>query len=174
MDLDVPKYSNLDATRASGVEASTIRSYFQRDVLTLGPKDVDAAVNGAGRSLTARRVLQIAITGVLARQGVQPRRAAMLAAGFTDIGNGPLPQNGFRERLPGQLYIEDPDPKKRAFTWLVAQEGRDFALIVPVDGKTAAILVIDRNAGPSLVLPLDPIVTAVLAALEAIDAKASA
>lgn len=167
MDLDIPQYSNLDATRASGVEASTIRSYFQRGIITLGPTDVDAAVNGAGRSLTARRVLQIAITGVLARQGVSPRRAGLLAAGFTDVGNGPLPDNGFRERLPGHLYRDDPDPKKSgAFTWLVAQGDRDFPSIVPVDGKTAAILVVDCNAGPAHVLPLDPIVSAVLAALE--------
>lgn len=154
-DLDSPRFRISDACRAARAEPNTVRAWLQRGHFTLGAADIRAAVNGASHSLSRRRVYQIAIAAELVALGIHPKRAASLAAGFTDVGNGLDPDSQGHERDPGALYGNG------AQTWLVAHAGEDASRAVRVPADRSAWEILTWRHSAAVILPLDAVLTRV-------------
>ena len=151
---DQPMFFTGDVCRAVGIEQSTLKNWITRGAILMSDDDrkrfgVDGPsherlASGSGRShlFTLRRVVQIALTAELVALGLPPLRAAMLALGFTDVGDGgggwvgePIELG----RLPGQLY-------KDGLTLLVAYPEEESSHVINVDPKTPLYEVLFRGA----------------------------
>lgn len=158
-DLDTPQFALSDACRASRIEPNTVRAWLSRGHLVLGGGDLKASANGKAHTISRRRVYQIAISAELASLGIPPRRASMLAAGFSDVGNGEGdPDNRGGERLPGCLYEGDR-------TWLIAQGQEETSRIVRVSADISALGLLASLTEAAVILPLDIVIRRVERAL---------
>lgn len=148
-DPDAPQFFSGDACKAAGIDNATLKNWITRSPPAILVSDEDRAAfadigvtgpsferlaMGAGRShlFTYRRVMQLALTAELVRLGFPPRKAGMVAAGFTDVGdtasgwgNEPI----MIERLPGELYQD-------GLTILIAEPDRETGHTMKVDFKT--------------------------------------
>lgn len=110
-DLSIPRFFTSDACKAAGIEMTTLRNWISRDPPAILLREEDrAAIVGGAHLLSYRRVMQIALTAFLSRCGLSPRRAGMMAAVFTDMGNS--------RRKPCELFSEGE-------TLLIAMPGED-------------------------------------------------
>lgn len=153
-DPDAPQFFTGDACKAAGIDNATLKNWITRSPPAILMSEEDRAefaergftdesfdrqsyerlAMGAGRShlFTYRRVMQLALCAELVRLGFPPRKAGMVAAGFTDIGdtatgwgNEPIEV----KRLPGELYYD-------GFTLLIARPDRETGSCLNVDFKT--------------------------------------
>ena len=107
---------------ASGVPLGTARVWQHRGVILSG----EGRGSGNYVQFSLNRAIQFALTAELARFGVAPRRAGMLAAGFTDIAEPEyMPDTAGETREPGALYVN-------GRTVLIAHEGHDVGRVVCV------------------------------------------
>lgn len=180
LSLDEPAFTVVQAAQAARIASvSTLRSWLQNGVISLGKSDTNATQGGT-RKLSHRRVLQVAVMVDLIGLGVAPARAAKLALQFSDSSTSAGPDNGQVMRFPGELYPE-------RFTVLVAHPHSDMARMVwakmakpgvpatpttpavaPVPGTPATSFLFTQTAQgmvPGLFLPLDPLVKRVHSAL---------
>lgn len=154
-DPDVPQIFSADACKAAGTDPATLKNWISRTPSAILMSDDDRAAfagqteltdtgsskervsAGSGRShlFTYRRVMQIALVQELVDMGFPPRRAGMIAAGFTDVGDG---GGGFVGdtveigRMPGELY-------KSGLTFLIAAKGREIGHVLQVTMKTPMV-----------------------------------
>ena len=110
VDLDVPRYLAADVCAAAGIDAATLKNWMveRPDARTPPPILLDktdrlAAGSGRPNLFTFRRAMQISLLADLVRLGFQPRRAGVIAAGFTDFGND---KTSSPSRDPGELYAD--------------------------------------------------------------------
>jgi hypothetical protein len=140
-DQDIPRFLSEDVCRAAQIDAVTLRNWISRDppAITLREHDRKALRSGKPHLFTYRRVLQVALTADLVRLGFAPRKAGMMAAGFTEVGDVTIPKGGAdreeAERLPGELY---PD----GLTFLIAYPEDDVSYIQRVGPKTSLLEVL--------------------------------
>lgn len=138
-------YTLEQIAAASAVPIGTARSWQHRGVILSG--EGHQAGSGNTTLYSLNRAVQFALTAELARFGISPRRAGMLAAGFTDVGNTPGgdPDAAGETREPGALYAN-------GHTVLIAHEGHDIgrAVCVRPDTYTAALFSIP--GGPRAVV----------------------
>jgi hypothetical protein len=145
-DLDAPQFFTADACKAAGIEQSTLKNWIVRSPPAILISEEDRAsigaagpshermAGGSGRShlFTFRRVMQIALCAELVRLGFPPRKAGLIAAGFTDLGIGSFGWVGEpfkptkRERGPGELYAN-------GLTILVAEPETGLGRVINVD-----------------------------------------
>lgn len=154
-DLDEPLYTVAQAAQVCGLASvSTLRSWLQTGIISLGKSDTGASQGGT-RKLSHRRVLQVAVMTDLTGIGVAPARAARLAFGFSDVGTGAGPDNGMVQRIAGEVY---PEP----FTVLVAHLHTDVPRIMWARNGTPAVSMMFSQSAPGMLpglfLPLDPVV----------------
>lgn len=155
---DAPQFFSGDACKAAGIDGATLKNWIVRDPPVILTTDEDRAAfaaayaqdehaigpegpshermaTGSGRShlFTWRRVMQIALTAELVRLGLPPRKAGIVAAGFTDVGDG-AGQWGDGpvkfDRLPGEMYPS-------GLTVLVTSPDTDTGRVVNVGGKSS-------------------------------------
>lgn len=81
-----PRFTISQIASATDVPATSIRSWYQRGILTVGMGDRRAEVEGLAHHFSAATAICIAITGALARN-VPVQRAAEAALKFTHAGN---------------------------------------------------------------------------------------
>lgn len=153
------------AAEAAGTTTGTLRAWLQRG--TILPGDGDKPANGSGyyHFFSLNRVVQLALAVELVAFGLPTRRAGMLAAGFTDVGNTPGdgPDAAGETREPGALYTN-------GRTVLIAHEGADVGRVVCVRPGTPVELLFNvPGAGPRLVacmVDVNAVVRRVRAALD--------
>lgn len=102
----VNRYTSAEACAAAGITLDTLKNWVSRQpqVILLTRGERDAVEAGGGLLFSFQRIMQIALTAKIARTGLKPREAAMIAAGFTDVGDGPL--NEIPQRDPCRLFDE--------------------------------------------------------------------
>ena len=164
-DVDAPQFFTADACRAAGIDPATLKNWItrtpsaillsQEDKLKFQeagapietePRERMAAGSGRSHLFTFRRVMQIALTAELVALGFPPRKAGMVAVGFTDVGHGGAGYVGDGEpirikRLPGELY---PD----GWTILVAESDRETGRTVNVHHNTLLTELLFTSARP--------------------------
>lgn len=144
---DAAQFLAGDACKAAGIDNATLKNWIHPDRRAILMSEDDRRAMGSGRAhlFTFRRVMQIALTAELVQLGFPPRKAGIMAAGFTDVGDGvaafgdeiPPPT----ERLPGELYRD-------GYTMLVAFPDEDRGHIRKVVPKTTALeLMFKQGAG---------------------------
>lgn len=130
--LATRRFSSLEACRGANIESSTFKNWISRDppAILLSSQDRDARDGRGSFSFSLNRVMQLALCAELVALGFAPRQAGMLAAGFTDVGEGssvwvndPEPEHEPKAlRLPGDLFSD-------GYTVLVAHRGSDASEI---------------------------------------------
>ncbi|MBI0432812.1 hypothetical protein [Roseomonas sp. KE0001] len=102
----VNRYTSAQVCAAAGISGDTLKNWVSRQpqVVLLNQGERDQIASGGGLLFSFVRTLQIALTNQIARTGLRPREAALIAAAFTDFGEGPLPDTPARE--PGKLFEE--------------------------------------------------------------------
>lgn len=100
------RYTSAEACAAAGITLDTLKNWVSRQpqVVMLTRGERDAVEAGGGLLFSFQRVMQIALTAKIARTGLKPREAAMIAAGFTDVGDGSLGDTPQRD--PCRLFDE--------------------------------------------------------------------
>lgn len=138
---DIPRFLSDDVCRAAQIDFITLRNWISRDppAITLREHDRKALKSGKPHLFTYRRVLQVALTADLVRLGFPPRKAGMMAAGFTDVGDVAIPPLGDHgdeaERQPGELYAD-------GLTFLIAYPEDDLSYVQKVGPKTSLLEVL--------------------------------
>lgn len=123
-NLDQPLFPVSVAAVAAKVPPNTIRSWFQREQVTLQNSDAKASANGLPHLLTLRSVLALAATAELVRQGVKPKEAYAAACEWIYI----IDEDQGLERPDAGLY---PDH----YTVLISSPYGQQTKIVPVPMK---------------------------------------
>ena len=124
-NLDEALFPVAVAAVAAKVPANTIRSWFQREQVTLQGRDAKASANGLPHLLTLRSVLALAATAELVRQGMKPGDAYSSACEWIYI----CEEYEGKERLDAGLYSD-------SYTVLISSPyGRSTKIIaVPLEG----------------------------------------
>ncbi|HWX49666.1 MAG TPA: hypothetical protein VNZ61_16585 [Roseomonas sp.] len=162
-----PRYPSPKVCSAVGVPLDKMKHLVFRkpSVILLTEAERAAAEPGGAFLWSFQRALQFALTVKLNRMGLQTRHAALIAAGFTDVGNdawdGPEPTV---ERLPCHLF-------KEGQTLLVAYEGStEGHAICWRPAQTLATALLTRShqgrSEDAIVVHVDPIFHRLRAALE--------
>jgi hypothetical protein len=135
-DIAARQFTSADACRAAGISMATFKNWASREppAILLGP---DERTDTGRLLLSYRRIMQVAIVAEFVRVGVQPRKAGMWAAGFTDAGDGyggfvggDLEEAAKKARQPGDLYDQ-------GFTFLVAYPDEETAKVKNVGSTTS-------------------------------------
>ncbi|MGY4803446.1 hypothetical protein [Teichococcus aerofrigidensis] len=102
----VNRYTSAQTCAAADISGDTLKNWVSRrpQVVFLNQGERDQIVSRGGLLFSFQRVMQIALTNKIARTGLRPREAALIAAAFTDLGEGPLADTPARE--PGKLFEE--------------------------------------------------------------------
>lgn len=100
---DAPLFPISVAAVASKMEANTLRSWFQREHVSLQKSDVAAGANGLPHLFSLRSVLALAATAELVRLGEHPSSAFQAALGWTLIGEA-IQTGHPAPRYPAGLY----------------------------------------------------------------------
>ncbi|TAH68259.1 MAG: MerR family transcriptional regulator [Rhodopseudomonas palustris] len=145
IDLRVPQFTIGDVSRATGVASETIRSWYKRGILVLGPSDVSAEETGYARRLSGASAIAIGIIGRLAGMGVPLELASRAANGFAFTG-----ADG--ERAPALLFPEGET--------LLAIKGDRF-LFINANEATLLSDILSASDGSVCLLDLFPIVQGV-------------
>jgi hypothetical protein len=127
-DIDAPQFTASAVCVAAKIPMTTLKSWA-------GPRAAIPITSAARGRLTFsfRRVMQIAITADLVKLGFAARRAATLATGFTDVGDGAAGWNDevlIRARRPGHLYPE-------GLTVLIANPASERAEVINISRNTS-------------------------------------
>jgi hypothetical protein len=103
-DIHFPQVPSAVTCRTAGIDAGTLKNWICRKPAAVLLTNEERAKAGQSTrfAFTINRVTQITITAELVRLGLGPKAAALIAAGFTDAGDGPLP--GAPKRNPGGLF----------------------------------------------------------------------
>lgn len=136
------RYGSAVTCTAAGIDKKTLNNWLSRQpaVVLLTDKERREAGERNRFSFDRNRVVQIALTAELVRLGVQPRRAAMCAAVFTDAAEGRGAHPNFEQRMPGELF-------KGAYTFLVVPPGEGAAKVVPITAETTVIELMHPDYG---------------------------
>lgn len=113
-----PIYTIADMAKATGLSASTIRSWYQRGHINLGEDDTDALKNGQARLFTARTVVLVGVFSALTQMGVAAPKAEECARRFAYFG--------VDGREPAGLF-----PNARDTVLIVYPREKSFCQIVP-------------------------------------------
>lgn len=148
---------------ASAVPIGTARSWQHRGVVLCD----EGKGSGNTTLYSLNHAIQFALTAELARFGIAPRRAAMLAGGFTHMAEPAyMPDTAGETREPGALYAN-------GRTVLIAHVGQDVGRVVRVSADTPAELLFNApGAGPCTVacmVNVNPIVRRVRDALGVVE-----
>lgn len=156
-------YAIEQIARASGVPVATARTWQHRGVVLAGEG------RGFGNVVlfSLNRAVQFALTAELSRFGIQPRRAGMVAASFTDLAEPAyMPDADGEVRMPGELFT-------KGRTVLIVHEGHDVGRVVRVSRDTPAELLFNApGAGPCIVacmVDVNAVVRRVRAALGVVE-----
>lgn len=108
------RYTAAQVCAVTGVSPELLKSWVSRKpiIVHVSDDDREKQVKGSPIMYTFTRVMQIAITKKLVDSGLSARRAAVIAAGFTDTGRAPPPAHVMQDalyakakyRLPGELF----------------------------------------------------------------------
>lgn len=168
IDLDVVRFTTLDACTAAGIRQSTLDSWLNREppVILLRKDERLVKALDQGYLLTLRRVFQIALTVGLIHHGVTAQRAGNLAAMFTDE-EGKKPANRRRDpacatRRAGHLFASGD-------TILVANSDGKFDRIIAAVVNAPFSEVVRRHKTGAIVLDVPETVCRVLASLGLTD-----
>ena len=116
----VDRFTSAQACEAAGISMDTLRNWVSRQpqVVLLTHEERERAGKGHPLLFSFNRVMQIALTAAIVEQGPDPRQAALMAAAFTDLGDGAASADELETvRQPGELYQD-------AFTFIVGIRGR--------------------------------------------------
>ena len=131
-ELEQPQFTIVQVAAAAGIEANTLRSWFQRGHFTLGDSDKRADF-GDAHLLSLRTALQVGTAVEIYRSGAHPARAAKLALAFTLVADVDQ-TSGEIIRGAGELF-----PGNGVYTALIAYPGIDDAKVVRFDDKGPAL-----------------------------------
>jgi hypothetical protein len=123
------RYGGAAACYATLIDRKTLDNWIEREAVLLSDDDRREAGERKRYTFLFDRIVQIALAAELVKLGVQPRRASLAAAAFTDMSGGITP--GFPRRLPGQLF-------QGAHTFLILSAEEEFAKVVPVARRTTS------------------------------------
>ena len=145
-DIDLPQFPSSAACAAARIDLATLKNWAVRKPSAILLTEAERGGPGRARrfAFSFRRVMQIAITADLVKLGFAPRRAVVVAAGFTEVGDSPAGWNDeviMQARRPGQLY---PD----GFTILIAHPESELAEVVNVRRNTTFADVLTTHARP--------------------------
>lgn len=163
IDLHVPQYGAAQVCAAADITHETLKNWVSRKPYAILAKDDDREKVGKGGAIrySTRRVWQIVATARLVRMGIPVRRAAFIAAAFSDVGDE---TQGGVQREPGMLY---PGSQNYLVSFGEGNQGFVIDKLTPETLRWAA-----DNMGAKLddgfvALPLDTLVARVSATLEA-------
>ena len=131
-ELEQPQFTIAQVAKAAGIQANTLRSWFQRGHFTLGDSDKRADF-GDAHLLSLRTALQVGTAVELYRSGAHPARSEKLALAFTLLGDADQ-ATGETIRGAGELF-----PGNGVYTALIAYPGIDDAKVVRFDDKVPAL-----------------------------------
>ncbi|MCH4091079.1 hypothetical protein [Acetobacter sp.] len=160
-DLHLAQYGAAHVCAAAEISHNTLKNWGSRKPAIILPVDDDRQNVGKGAAIrySKRRVYQIVATARLVRMGIPVRRAASIAAAFSDFGDET--QSGIH-RLPGELY-----PGRN--NYLVSFGERDVGIVIEAltgDSLHWAATQTGANIADGFVaLPLDTLVARVDATL---------
>lgn len=97
-NLSAARFTVGQIADATGISAHTIRDWYKRGAVTLGPDDRASAETTFARRLTARSAIMIAIVGALVSRGIAVKEAAYAAMEFAHSGD--------EDRDPGRLFAD--------------------------------------------------------------------
>jgi hypothetical protein len=128
----VQRFLLSDVAAVAGMPVATLRSLVQRKHIWFDDdEDVVSSDARVPYQIGIRSAIRVAMMALLTqRDGMHPRRAWMITAGFTEFGDGPLPNQP--ARAPGELF-------ERGRTWLIARDGSDTSEVINVRPDTRAV-----------------------------------
>ena len=109
-DIDSPNYTTAQMCAAADVPRHVVWKWTTGDSPTITFSDADNPGEGSGSPhyWTFRKLVQVALVVRMAKSfNIRPRRASLIAAGFSDIGSygdPGDPDSAGELRLPGQLF----------------------------------------------------------------------
>jgi len=121
------RYGSAIACAAAGIDRKTMSNWLSRTPAVILLTEAERREAGERKrfDFDVRRIVQIALTADLVSLNMQPRRAAMCAAAFTDSATGSSAFPGFKQRRPAELF-------HGAETYLIVPPGDDPARVIPV------------------------------------------
>lgn len=135
----VPQFFSADVCRAAGIDTNTLKNWLRADPSPILMKQEDRLAVGSGRAhlFSFQTAMQVALTARLVALGLPPRRAGMVAAGFTDVSSGNGGWVGDTDpyddlRLPCDLF-------KEGYTILVAYVGDEIGHVINIEDSTTAL-----------------------------------
>jgi hypothetical protein len=108
MSLDpadhTPRFASAQVCEAAGISHDTLKNWVSRkpQVVLMTNEEREQVGKGHPLLFSFNRAMQVALTAKIAAMGPTPREAALIAAGFTDISDGPLGNTPSRD--PGELF----------------------------------------------------------------------
>ncbi|AWV23936.1 Hypothetical protein HVPorG_04999 [Roseomonas mucosa] len=138
-----PRYTTAQVSKATGIPQDTIKSWLSRkpQVILMTKEERENVGKGKPYLFSFSRTVHLLLTAKLVQMGLQPRQAAMGAAGFTDLGQGYTPDSDISKvRMPGQLYRD-------GYTVLVLHSGEEIGRVIQMDPRTTKLfdLFVDRG-----------------------------
>lgn len=130
----LPLYTVADISRATGVDAMTIRNWFQRKILLPEANDKPSEGQGKARLFSATTALAVGVVKLVVDAGIRPTIAAQAGIQFAHVGGRDVETRHYRN--PSDCFHEHKgDP---ILTYLVLPTYRqDLPWVLAVEaGKT--------------------------------------
>jgi hypothetical protein len=124
-----PRYSIAQVSAATGIPPGTIKNWLTREPQVILKTAEEKEKVGRGRPFlfSFQRAVQVALVAKLVSMGMDPRRAASAAVGFTDIGESYSPGDDLSlVRMPGELF-------KKGATVLVVHSASEMGHVINMD-----------------------------------------
>lgn len=160
-----PRYTTAQVSDATGIPQETIKNWLSRkpQVILMTTEERENVGRGRPYLFSFQRAVHLLLTAKLVQMGMQPRQAAMIASGFSDIGEGYTPDADLSQvRMPGQLFQE-------GFTVLVTHSGDELGHVVNMKPGSTLMYDLFYRRGrheDAIVVLVNPLVDRLKAALK--------